>query len=361
MRWIAIASTMMAALLSTSGATAARHELPAHSAACYAANVPVRDIPAESVLASISVHGILCEPENGHPKAVMVLVPGATYNHIYWDFPYVPATYNFRAVMNSAGYATFTIDRLSTGASSRPPSELLTSTAQAAAVNSVIAALRIGTIGRMKFSTVILGGHSGGSAISLIEAGTYHNVSGVLLTGWSHTLDLPRLATVFATLYPAFLDPAFAGKGYDPAYLTTRPGTRKTDFYAQGTTDPAVVALDEKTKDVESTTEVGDAFGISSASPYSDRIEAPVLLVNGEYDNLVCGPLLEKCANATALKASEAPYYARSPCLSTYVLPGAAHDVNLATDTPEYQREVLKWANNLTGTESAKAKSTCTN
>lgn len=280
----------------------------------------------------------------------MVLVPGATYNHIYWDFPYRPSTYNFRAAMNSAGYATFTLDRLSTGGSSRPPSALLTSTVQAAAVHSIVTALRTGKVEGREFPKVILGGHSGGSAISLIEAATYHDVDAVLLTGWSHTLDLPRLAQVFATLYPATLDPAFAGKGYDPAYLTTRPGTRKANFYSPETTDQAVVDLDEKTKDVESTAEVGDAFGISSASPYSARIDAPVLLVNGERDGLVCGPLSERCASAAQLKASEGPYYANSPCFVTYVLPAAAHDVNLATTTPRYQRKVKDWADHFVGT-----------
>lgn len=349
MRWVATVSVMLIALLLDPGTAVAQSELPTNGDRCHPADIPVAvlSLPA-------SMHGVLCEADDGATSTVMVLVPGATYNHIYWDFPYRPSLYNFRAAMNSAGYATFTVDRLSTGASSRPPSPLVTSTTQAAAVHSVISALRSGSAGMRKFTKVILGGHSGGSAISLIEAGTYHDVDAVLLTGWSHALDLPNLAKVFATLYPAALDQKFAGKGYDPAYLTTRPGTRGRDFYASGTTDPAVVALDERTKDVESTTEVGDAFGLSSASPYSDRITAPVLLVNGQDDPLVCGPLSGKCASAAQLKASEGLFYARSSCFTTYVLAGAAHDVNLATDAPLYQREVTKWADTFVGSDRAR-------
>jgi hypothetical protein len=42
-----------------------------------------------------------------------------------------------------------------------------------------------------------------------------------------------------------------------------------------------------------------------------------------------------------------------STALETYLLAGAGHDLNLATDTQDYQRAVLSWANTFVGTGSA--------
>jgi hypothetical protein len=149
-------------------------------------------------------------------------------------------------------------------------------------------------------------------------------------------------------LEPAVLAPPFAGQGYDPGYLTTRPGTRQSLFYAPQTTDPAVVAEDEATQDVVSAAEIPDAV-LASFGPLSALITAPVLLADGQDDRFFCSAVSGNCDSAAALEASEAPFFAASPCLDTYVLPGAGHDLNLATDTGEYQRAVISWADTFVG------------
>lgn len=317
----------------------------ADSAACQGADVQVNQtVPAGRM------HGTLCVPPGGS-STVMVLVPGATYNHTYWDFPYQPQTYNFRQAMNAGGYATFTVDRLGAGDSSRPLSATLSATIQAAAVHDVISALRAGRIGGSQFPKVIVGGHSLGAAISIIEAATFHDDSAVLVTGWSHFINDVNLTGLFTNaLYPAALDPKFAGGGYDPGYLTTRPGQRATYFYAPQTTDPKVLAEDDATKDVVSPTEAADAIGVAGATPYSGLIKAPVLVADGQLDALVCTPAIGNCANAQALKTTEAPDFLSTSCLETYVLANSGHDVNLATDAPQYQQAVRDWANAFVGT-----------
>ncbi|MEU9718163.1 alpha/beta hydrolase [Streptomyces sp. NPDC047976] len=295
------------------------------------------------------MHGTLCVPAGRTAGTVMVLVPGATYNHTYWDFPYQPGTYNFRQAMNDAGYATFVVDRLGTGASSRPPSALVTASLQARAVHQVIQALRDGRIGGTGFRKVILGGHSLGSLISVIEEGTYNDTDAVLITGITHRIVAPAVVDIFtSSFYPAALDPAFAGKGYDPGYLTTRPGTRGTDFYAPATTDPAVLATDEATKDVFSPVEAADGLGVADLLPYSRGIQHPVLLTVGDQDRFFCDSS-GNCGSSAALKAQEDPYFGSAACLNTYVQPGAGHDLNLATNTVPYQRAVRDWADAFVG------------
>lgn len=309
------------------------------------------DVATNALVVPATMHGILCLPNNRTPSTVFVLVPGSTYNHTYWDFPYEPQTYNFRQAMNDAGYATFVVDRLGTGESSRPLSTQLTATTQAIAVHDVISALRAGQIDGIAFPKVILGGHSLGSTISIIEAGTYNDENAVLLTGIAHVVNPSFVDSFFTTsVYPADQDPKFAGQGYDTGYLTTRPGTRAADFYAPGTTDPNVVSEDEATKDVLSSTELSDAVSVGVLSPYSALIRSPVLIADGQYDQVVC--LDSNCGDAAALKAREAPYYTGASCVEAYVLPGSGHDVNLATDTSDYQQAVTSWANASVGPDT---------
>ena len=288
--------------------------------------------------------GQLCVPAGGS-DIVMVLVPGATYNSAYWDFPYDPSVYNFRLAMNNAGYATMTVDRLGTGESSKPLSATVTSEVQALAVHEVIQALRAGQVGGQSFPEVVIGGHSLGSAITVYEAATYHDVNAVLLTGISHSLNTVNLALALATMYPAPLDPKFAGTSLDVGYLTTEPGTREQDFDAPDNPDPGVLAADEATKDVFSATEAPDTVG-EVLLPVSISINVPVLLVNGQDDTLFCdGTLLggDNCSTAATLAAAEAPYFSAAARLQTYVLPGSGHDVNLAPNTQLYQGVVLNW------------------
>lgn len=276
----------------------------------------------------------------------MVLMPGSNYNHTYWDFPYAPQTYNFRRAMNAAGYATVVVDRLGTGASSRPTSVQVNSTGDALALHELVQALRRGLPGTHPFGKVIIGGVSLSSGIDVVEASTYHDVDGVVLTGYSHTLNIPEVLGVMATFHQAVQDPQFVGRGYDPGYLTTQPGTRAHDFFALGDADPQVVAVDEETKDVFAPTEYPDGL-VSTLPGMTNRITVPVLVVDGSLDRLSCGPGYSVCVNAGTLYAAEAPYFDAAARLHTFVLPGSGHSVNLARNTVAYQKAVSDWADSM--------------
>jgi len=295
-------------------------------------------VPVTVPYSGSAMAGQLCQPAAGS-RTVVVLVPGATYNQTYWNFPYNPAVYNFRQAMNNAGYATMTVDLLGTGKSSKPLSLLLTSEVQAAAVHQVIQALRAGQVGGQPFSTVVLGGHSIGSTVAMWEASTYQDTNGVLFTGLDHHLSLVNIAVLLASLYPADLEPRFAG--LDSGYLTTMPGTRQGLFYAPGTTDPNVVATDEASKDAVSTTQAPDA-ALITLTTQTQNIQVPVLLALGQDDEFMCGAG-DDCSSAASLIAGEAPYFSAAAHLQTYVQAGSGHDLNLATNTQQYQQAVISW------------------
>lgn len=313
----------------------------ADAASCRDVTIPVR----LAGLLPQTVHGRLCEPPRG-ARTVQVLVPGATYNSVYWDPALAPETHSFRLAMNKAGYATLALDRLGTGASSKPPSALLTAFTEAAVVHQVIQAIRHGDVGS-QFDKVILGGHSLGSAIAVLEAGTYHDVDGVLITGLAHRINPPGALTILGSFIPVALDPVMSRLGLDPTYLTTQPGTRYPAFHAPGPAVPEMTAYDEATKDVVAPGELLDAAALATVLPYTWKITVPVLVVLGGGDSGLCGPLATDCTSSAGLLKSEAPYYSAAAQLRTYVLPGYGHSINYAPNASDYHQAVTQWADTM--------------
>ncbi|WP_246019082.1 alpha/beta hydrolase [Saccharothrix australiensis] len=287
------------------------------------------------------MHGTLCTPAGGG-STVQLLIPGATYNSAYWDYP---GAHSFRAAQNAAGFATLAVDRLGTGGSSRPPAATLTALAQAEAMHQVVRGLRSGAYGR-SFPRVVIGGHSLGAAIAVVEAGTHHDVDGVLLTGMTHRVNPAGVTAVFATFVPANLDRRF-GALFPPGYLTTAPGTRYGNFHAPGELSRAARELEEATKDVFSPVETADALGVAVVLPYSRLVDVPVLSVVGSHDSAVCGPLATDCSSAEALREDEAPYFTAP--LEAHVVPGHGHSINLAREAGRYYAAVASWASREVG------------
>ncbi|OXM54894.1 alpha/beta hydrolase [Amycolatopsis alba DSM 44262] len=334
-----VGAVTLAILLAGSLLTTAQAQ--ADTASCQDVTIPVR---LTGLLPQI-VHGRLCEPSHG-ARTVQVLVPGATYNSVYWDPALNPETQSFRLAMNKAGYATLALDRLGTGAGSKPPSALLTAFTEADVVHQVIQAVRHGDLGS-QFDKVILGGHSLGSAITVLEAGTYHDVDGVLITGLAHHINPPGALIVLGSFIPVALDPVMSQLGLDPTYLTTQPGARYAAFHAPGPDIPEMTAYDEATKDVVAPGELLDAAALTTVLPYTWQITVPVLVVLGGGDGGLCGPLATDCTSSAGLLQSEAPYYSAAAQLRTYVLPGYGHSINYAPNAPDYHQAVTQWADTM--------------
>ncbi|HEX3526575.1 MAG TPA: hypothetical protein VH988_05880 [Thermoanaerobaculia bacterium] len=51
------------------------------------------------------VYGELCSRGSIHDKTIQVALHGATYSHIYWDWPYLPEIYSYARYATAAGYA----------------------------------------------------------------------------------------------------------------------------------------------------------------------------------------------------------------------------------------------------------------
>lgn len=321
---------------------------PGVVADCRPQTIPVALAPGQPE--QYEIFGELCLPLGVNPLAVQtvhVAVHGATYSHLYWAWPFQPERYSYADALTQAGYAVFTFDRIGVGRSSRPPSNAVTLDANAFVTHQLIEGLRGGQIGHgTRFQRVVLVGHSLGSSTSLLEASTYHDVDGVVLTGFLHQFYPPWLFLAFTSFYPANADPKFVGQGLDPGYFTTIPGTRDDLFYYLPNTDPAVVALDEATKE---TATIGEqnTLGSALAPAVSQAVHVPVLLLDGQFDNAFCGPSL--CPDAAAVAQLETPFFSAAACLQTVVIPATGHDLNLHFTAPTTFGAIRTWSDAYVG------------
>ncbi|MFF5985972.1 alpha/beta hydrolase [Prauserella flavalba] len=310
---------------------------------CQAQQIPVS--LHEGGPADQEIYGELCLPAGKRPKAVMLLTHGITYDHNYFDIPGFDEQYSYAASAAEAGYATLSIDRIGSGNSSHPPASLIGMNTNVWIAHQLVQKLRAGKIassnGKVAFAKVLQVGHSYGSGVTWLEASRYKDVDAIIVTGANH---FPRVDTITQTLVPSLvsapLDPAFSGEGLDPAYLTTRPGTRYADFMAPGNVDPALVAQDERLKQTVTASEFAQIpFDIGTELD----IDVPVLVALGDKDSLFCGAGAD-CSSEEELVASEAPKLGYPPCVDGYLQPGAGHDNVLMRNARDFFDALNAWA-----------------
>ncbi|ANZ36189.1 hypothetical protein BBK82_09085 [Lentzea guizhouensis] len=298
---------------------------------CQDVSFPVRVGLTPLITSQETMAGRLCTP--GRATTVQVLIPGGTYDRSYWDVGFEPSTHSFTKAQNAAGFATLAIDRLGTGRSSKPLSALVTASTQASAVHQVIQALK------PRFGKVIVGGHSIGAAMAIIEAATYGDVDGVLVTGFTHKMNYITVVPVLANMVPA---------GLDVGYLTTMPNTRYNSFHKPGPLIQGAISFDERTKSVFAATEAVDTILLNTVIiPVSRRIDVPVMIAVGN-DTHFCSsgvPLMgSDCSSPAALAADEGTFFPAVPRLDTFILNGYGHSINYAPNAPQYHAAVSSWA-----------------
>ena len=298
---------------------------------------------------SYDVFGVLCSRGSLHHKTIQVTVHGATYSHLYWDFPFLPETYSYVRRATEAGYAVLNLDRIGIGRSDHPPAAAVTVQADGYVIHQIVQALRGGDLvvpsfGRIRADRVALVGHALGSVISIQEAATYGDVDGVVLTGVSHNVT-PVLGSIFSTFYPASLDPRFAGRSIPAGYLTSTPGKRNV-FYRAPDFDPLVLALDDATKETVTTGELSTALPVLGLS---SGIHAPVLVMVGDYDGAFCSP--PSCSASGSL-ATEPGFYPADACAEAVVIPESGHDLNLHFQAPLAYDAVLSWMDRRVGSNT---------
>jgi pimeloyl-ACP methyl ester carboxylesterase len=308
----------------------------ADEAKCQSMMVPVtvENVP------DAKLYGELCMPAGPAPGTVQLLVHGTTYNHNYWDWPEDADAHSHARAALKAGYATFNVDRLGVGQSTKPASKLVTLAATIDSLHQIIAKLRAGAIGNQKFSRVVYFGSSLSTAY-----------------GWLLHFTRPTfLGLVKQNLYTVCEDQKFAKAGLDCGYITNRPGSKATFFYNMPNADQRVIDTDEQLKDVISGLLIEQSVPLVLAQPPKDSpswvIHVPTLVVLGGEDMTACGSDGIVCTDETVKKA-EAVYYPSVPGgIDVHVVATSGHSLPLHRNGRGTTDFIIDWVNRHTGVNS---------
>jgi pimeloyl-ACP methyl ester carboxylesterase len=302
----------------------------------------------------------LCARGSIQHKTIQVLIHGATYNHNMWRFPLEPERYSYVDYMTSAGYAVLNLDRIGYGESSHPPSGFVDLDLHKAAftIHQVVQELRSGArhvhgFGHVRAEKVELVGHSLGSFTASIEAATYDDVDGVILSGYTHTLG-PGGAAGLTLAFPAAFDPKFAALGLAFDYLSIDQPARDLLFNDLPDMDPAVRQLDY---DLRMSVPAGDLADIFPSYAATFGMHVPTLLVVGNHDSIACAG--NDCL-ATDTLATEPANYPADACLEMQVIPEAGHALNLHLNAQDWFAVAREWSDRRVGVSTtAPAPQSC--
>jgi len=328
-------SLFLLPLLATlAGTPAASANTVAAEYACSTVSLPVRLVAGGAQ--NLTMVGTYCRPTFITPKVVQLLVHGSTYDGSMWDWPQQPDIYSYMRVAVRAGYATFSVDRIGAGASSKPPSGDVTIPNGAVALQDVVAHLRAGRVGGTAFGKVVWVGHSLGAVYGYEHGGRFGGVDAYVFIGSVHFVKPSWLGLMTSSVVPA---------GPDSGYLTTIPGMRDELFYRTANADPAVIAQDEAQKGTIVNSEIVSALALVNATPdaaLTQRIQQPVAVFMGEYDNLACGPPDGWTCTAAEVRAKEAPYFRNASRFDAYTISGIGHSLP-HLNAPAMFSSMLNW------------------
>jgi pimeloyl-ACP methyl ester carboxylesterase len=331
-----VLTALLAGLLLNALAPAIAHATPTIVCSMLTIRVPSVDGgPIDTKMA-----GTLCHQEGvAMPHTVQLLVHGATYTRVAWDWPQNSATYSYVQDAVNAGYATFAIDRLGHGESDHPPANNLTMQLGSVVIHGVVTALRNGALGGTAFTKVVFVGTSLGAVQAYEYSGHYTDINAYVLFGSMHMLKTSWINMFQSDLQPLPSDP-------NSGYLTTVPGTRGSLFFNTATADPAVISQDEALKDTITAGEINSAIPLVSVAPASSptqNVTVPVLVAMGQFDNIVCGAPDGITCTTSAIQSFEQPYFTHAASFTVQVTANSGHLLSEHPTAPTAHTNVINW------------------
>ena len=202
-------------------------------------------------------------------RPLVILVHGASDSHTVFDF--APG-FGAAAELAQQQFGVLTVDRVGYGASSHPSGDSLSFAVQAAQLHDVVQQVRAGALGFTPPEIILLG-PSVGADIVMVEAGTYHDVDGVVVCFNTNQLQ-PAL---FAVDVGAWL-----AQG---PYFDFGVDFRTNFFYAEPWAVDWIIDRDNATRSLVPRAEILSALGGASAASRA-AIDVPVLLMQAAGDEL---------------------------------------------------------------------------
>ncbi len=269
-------------------------------------------------------------------STLQILVHGWTYNHTYWD-PYGAAKpgRSYARFMAKKGYVVLALDLLGAGASSAPDGAKLNFTENTSSLVQVLASIR--SQKRLKKNPIrhiALVGHSGGTILSVLTAGTAPPLADFLIaTGWSYAQ------------HQVFSQDIIDDHLLQTPYIHFSSDLRTEQFYYTPNAKPRQIAFDNK--------QLADRFpngalteglpllkaldrgkiDIIKAVSLVDKVKVPVLVQMGDMD-VIAKP---------SIPENEKVLYSGSPEVTVQVLENIGHSLNLHNDRKTGWRKINRW------------------
>ncbi len=275
-------------------------------------------------------------------KPVQTVIHGLTYDHRYWDSKRINGqSYSYARFMAQNGFIVLALDLLGSGKSDVPNGDLLNIEQSTFTIAQVLSRLKSGdnSIHR-PFKTVILVGHSLGSALSVITLGTFpRSADALVVTGWAFA---PHVVLPPDLLQAALMNP----------YVQLPPQIRIDLFYCLRKADPAVIRFDNRNLADQTPRGIfqqglpllqamamGNADDIKFIKEFSrsNRIKVPVLVQLGEFDVIAPSRLADQ----------EADFYPNAPKVKVQTLSNIGHSFNLHENNKKSWRRVKEWLNRV--------------
>jgi pimeloyl-ACP methyl ester carboxylesterase len=265
-------------------------------------------------------------------RILVVLVHGGTYDRWYWDSTHEPCRWSFVRVAAKQRVATLNVDLLGSGRSGRPRPDLLGLDVQASALEAAIRRVGEDELAVRGVDSVVVVGHSLGSAVAITHRERFDSQSALVVTGFSRRRD-PANGGVSGLSRPAEDDTRF--RDDTPAgYVTLAAGSRPF-FYHLPTATAAMIYADERHRDVVSPADLRDLGREWEATPTSGS--APVLVAVGEHD------FVYRWDDVASFADSQRSYYPDAAGLDTMVVPDTGHALALHGKGDEATRRILDW------------------
>jgi pimeloyl-ACP methyl ester carboxylesterase len=290
-------------------------------------------------------------PERLTDPDLHLLIPGATYDHRYWDWPGASTRYSFVEAMAARGRATIAIDRLGTGASSRPDGARVDIGLHVRSLVQLMDVAESEGFGGHRFARFVLVGHSLGSIVAAATAVEGPaRIRASVLTGVVAPSGAggasAGVAAAFAPSDPgspvttpwirAEDHPGLASKGLPPGYLTTRPGSRAEMFYRLARTDPDVVRRDEELQDTMTSGEVRSLVEVAESSRWP---QCPTLVVVGQYD----GVMYDALKDADISRRVDRRRSSNPDNVEIVIMPDTGHNLALHNNAPDTNETIAAW------------------
>ena len=255
-------------------------------------------------------------------STLQVLVHGWTYNHRYWD-PYGAAKpgRSYARFMAKKGYIVLALDLLGTGASSVPNGDILNFTESVSSLGQVLTPIRSQQrLQKYLIQHIALVGHSGGTILSVLTAGTLPHITDFLIaTGWSYA---PHQVPFTPEIIDAALQTPYARFPSDLRtalfYHTPSAKPRQITFDNTQLADQFSRGLLREGLPLLEALALGNLDDIQAISRV-DKVTVPILVQLGEFD-VIAPPLFPDI---------EADLYASSSNATIQILDGKGHSLNI--------------------------------